>query len=135
MWGLSIAIMGEGQLFQVWPTHAMKRFKGATIYDRSAGVTAARQGEAQLGQQGRLNAAGQASARRVAQDLANPKPVEVTLRFAGSAHNGTVTVHCGNGSETTFQVRLAGLSEDAIQRAFHKVDEAITQCKTGPSVA
>jgi hypothetical protein len=45
MWGLTIAITGEGQLLQIWPTHAMTRFKGATIYDRSAATTAFRQGE------------------------------------------------------------------------------------------
>jgi hypothetical protein len=88
-----------------------------------------------LGAKGRLNPEGQASAQKTALDLANPKAVDVTLTFAGTAQNGTVQVQCGNGAETVFQVRLAGLGDDAIQRAFYKVDEAITQCKTRGPVA
>ena len=135
MRGLSIAITGNGQLLSVWPTHAMKRFKGATIYDRSAAVTAFRQDEVNLGQQGHLNPAGQASAQRTAQNIANPPSVDATLTFAGSAQNGTVKVKCKNGTETAFQVRLNGLGDAAIQQAFQHVDAAITRCKTGRPMA
>ncbi len=131
MSGLSIAITGDGQLFQLWPTHAMKRFPRATIYDRSATVTAFRQAEANLGQQGWLNPAGQASAQRTAQNLANPPAVDATLTFAGSMQNGTVKVKCKSGTEKVFQIRLIGLEDKVVQQGFFHVDAAITRCKTG----
>ena len=106
MSGLSIAITGDGQLFQIWPSHAMKRFPRATIYDRSPTVTASRQAEVNLGHLGWLDPSGQASAQRTAQNLANPPAVDATLTFTGPIQNGTVKVKCRNGIEKVFQVRL-----------------------------
>ena len=129
MIGLSIAITGDGQLFQIWPSHAGKKFPAATIYDRSAKVTAFRQAEVNLGKEGHLNAAGQASAKRTARNLANPPAVDVTLSFKGPVQNGTVKVKCKNGVEKVFQVRLQALDDKSIQQAFAQVDAAITSCK------
>lgn len=131
MSGLSIAITGDGQLFQIWPTHAMKRFPGATIYDRSARVTAFRQGEVDLGKQGLLDAEGQALAKHTAQNLSNPPAVDATLTFSGTVQNGTVKVKCKSGVERLFRVRLSALGEKVIQQAFFHVDAAITSCGVG----
>ena len=128
---LSIAITGEGQLFQIWPSHAMKRFPQAVIYDRSPTVTAFRLAEVRLGQQGLLDAAGQASAKRTAQNLAKPPEVDATVTFAGPIQNGKVKVKCKNGKEKVFQIRLNDLGDKAIQQAFLHVDAAITKCKLG----
>ena len=130
MSGLSIAITGDGQLFQIWPSHAMKRFPRATIYDRSPTVTASRQAEVNLGHLGWLDPSGQASAQRTAQNLTNPPAVDATLTFTGPIQNGTVKVKCRNGIEKVFQVRLTSLGDEAIQQAFFHVDAAITLCKT-----
>ena len=129
MSALSIAIKGDGQLFQIWPSHAMKRFPQAVLYDRSPAVTAFRQAEAKLGQRGFLDAAGQASAKRTAQNLSNPPAVDATVTFAGPIQNGKVTVKCKNGKEKVFQIRLNDLGEMAIQQAFFHVDAAIARCK------
>tara|TARA_R110002049_G_scaffold29972_1_gene101853 strand:+ start:22715 stop:23122 length:408 start_codon:yes stop_codon:yes gene_type:complete len=134
MSGLSIAITGDGQLFQIWPTHAMSRFPRATIYDRSAAVTAFRQAEVKLGQQGWLDRTGQTATQRTAQNLANPPVVDATLTFAGPIQNGTVTVKCKSGNEKVFQVRLTGLEEKAIKQAFFHVDAAINRCKAAGSL-
>jgi hypothetical protein len=135
MSGLSIAIKGQGQLFQIWPTHAAKQFPRATIYDRSATVTGLRQNEANLGAQGLLDAAGQASAQRIAQNLASPTAVDATLDFAGPLQNGTVTVTCKNGTEKMFQVRLLGLGDGQITQGFFHVDAAITLCTSAGPLA
>lgn len=129
MAGLSIAITGDGQLFQIWPTHAMKRFPHATIYDRSAKVTAFRHAEVKLGKDGLLNAEGQDAAKRTAQNLANPPEVDATVSFHGPLQNGVVTVKCKAGTEKAFQIRLNGLGKKAIEQAFFNVDAAITRCK------
>lgn len=135
MSGLSIAITGDGQLFGLWPSHAMKRFPQATFYDRSAAVTAFRHAEVVLGKKGLLNAEGQASARRTAENLANPPEVDATVSFSGPVQNGTVTVTCRNGNTKTFQIKLNDLSDDAIRQAFFNVDAAIIRCKTGSAVS
>lgn len=135
MSGLSIAITGSGQLFQIWPTHAMKRFPKATIYDQSAGVTALRRAEVKLGQSGLLDPAGQAAARRTEANIAAPPDVDTTVTFEGSAQNGTVRVTCRRGTEKTFQVRLTGLDDDSVRQAFYHVDAAITLCAAGPVMA
>ena len=135
MSGLLIAITGEGQLFQIWPTHAMKRFPQATIYDRSAKVTAFRHAEAKLGQDGWLNAEGRDAAKRIAQNLANPPVVDATVTFSGPIQNGVVTVKCKTGIEKVFQIRLNGLDKKAIEQAFFNVDSAITRCKVGAPMA
>ena len=109
----------------------MKRFPKATIYDRSATVTDFRKAEVKLGQQGRLDPSGQASARRTAQNLANPPAVDATLTFAGPVQNGTVKVKCRNGVEKVFRVQLLGLGDEAIKQAFLQVDAAIALCKNG----
>ncbi len=133
MRGLSIALAGDGHQFNIWLSHASKRFPGATFYDRSPMITAFRQAEVNLGDQGWLDSEGQASARRTAKNLANPLTVDVTLTFAGKFQNGTVTVKCKNGTEKVLRVRINGLAEEMINRAFYHVDAAITRCKTsGP---
>jgi len=134
MSGLSIAITGNGQLFQIWPSHAMKRFPRATIYDQSAAVTAFRQAEVNLGKSGYLDAAGQASAQRTAHNLANPPEVDATVTFSGPVENGTVKVACKNGNEKLFQVRLTALTDEAIEQAFYHVDDAITRCAISPAM-
>ena len=134
MSGLSIAITGDGQLFQVWLSHAMNRFPTATFYDRSAATTAVRQGEVTLGKKGFLDAAGQASAQRTAQNLANPPEVDATVTFSGPVQNGTVKVTCRNGAEKVVQVRLHALDDDAIRQAFYHVDDAITRCAISPAM-
>jgi hypothetical protein len=92
-------------------------------------VTAFRQAEVDLAKKGWLDAEGQASARRIAHNLANPPPVDVTLTFSGPFQNGTVKVKCKSGGEKVFQVRLNGLGEKVINQAFSQVDAAITSCK------
>jgi hypothetical protein len=135
MAGLLIAFTGEGQLFQIWPTHAMKRFPQATLYDRSAKVTAFRQAEAKLGKDGWLNPEGQAAAKRTAQNLANPTEVDATVTFSGPLQNGVVKVKCKTGAEKVFQIRLNSLDDKAIEQAFFNVDAAITRCKVGAPMA
>jgi hypothetical protein len=135
MSGLSIAIRGSGQLFQIWPSHGGKRFPNATIYDRSATVTSFRQAEVNLGEKGWLDAPGQASAQRTAKNLSSPPEVDATLTFEGPVQNGTVRVKCKNGNEKVFQVRLTGLDDKAIEQAFFHVDAAIIRCKFGAPMA
>jgi hypothetical protein len=134
MAGLKIAITGDGQLFQIWPSHAMTRFPKATLYDRSAAVTACRRAEAELGAKGLLDPEGQASARRTAENLANPPAVDATVTFSGPIQNGTVKVTCKNGNEKVFQIRLLSLEDEAIKQAFFHVDDAITRCAATPAV-
>ncbi|MCR9109478.1 hypothetical protein [Marivita sp. XM-24bin2] len=128
----SIAVTGDGQLFGVWITHGMKRFPMATFYDQSATVTAFRQAEVELGRRGLLDPAGQAAARRTAENLANPPDFDVTLTFKGPVENGIVKVKCKNGREKTFEVRLTGIDDRAISQGFHNVDAAVTRCLAGP---
>lgn len=134
MAGLKIAITGDGQLFQIWPSHAMTRFPKATLYDRSAAVTAFRRAEAALGAKGLLDPEGQASARRTAENLANPPAVDATVTFSGPIQNGKVKVTCKNGNEKVFQIRLLSLEDEAIKQAFFHVDDAITRCAATPAV-
>ena len=134
MAGLKIAITGDGQLFQIWPSHAMTRFPKATLYDRSAAVTALRRAEAELGAKGLLDPEGQASARRTAENLANPPAVDATVTFSGPIQNGIVKVTCKNGNEKVFQIRLLSLEYEAIKQAFFHVDDAITRCAATPAV-
>ena len=52
MWGLSIALKGDGHLFNLWLSHACKKFKGSTFYDHRPMVQAFRQAEVDLAKQG-----------------------------------------------------------------------------------
>ncbi len=130
----SIAITGDGQLFSMWITHGMKRFPMATFYDQSAAVTAFREAEVELGRRGLLDPAGQAAARRTAENLANPPDFDVTLTFKGPVQNGTVTVRCKDGREKTFDVRLTGIDDRSISQGFHNVDSAVSLCLAGPRI-
>ena len=129
----SIAVTGDGQLFHLWTTYGMKRFPMATFYDQSATVTAFRKAEVDLGRRGLLDPAGQAAARRTAENLANPPKFNAVLTFKGPAQNGKVTVKCKNGVEKTFEVRLTGIDDRALAQGFHNVDAAVTLCLAGPT--
>ena len=128
---VSVAVTGDGALLGVWCSHATQNYRNMTVYDRTAAVTAFRQQEVNLAQQGHLDAAGQAMAQRTAQNLANPQAVDATLTFSGQPENSTVVVKCRNGMEKRIQVRLTGLGDQAIRQAFASVDAAIAQCKSG----
>ena len=131
----AIAITGDGQLFQIWPTHAMKRFPMATLYDRSPKAMGFRQAEVDLGRRGLLDPTGQAAARRIADNLTNPPDVDATVTFKGPVQNGTITVTCRNGTKKTFQIRLTALDDHSVEQGFHNVDAAIARCLAGPIMA
>lgn len=130
----SIAVTGDGPLFGIWITHGMQQFPMATFYDQSATVTAFRQAEVELGRRGLLDPAGQAAARRTAENLANPPDFDVTVTLKGTVQNGLVTVRCKNGRETTFEVRLTDIDDRSISRGFHNVGAAVSRCLAGPNM-
>jgi len=129
MWGLSIALKGDGHLFNVWLSHACKKFKDSTFYDQSPMVTAFRQAEVDLGAKGYLDAPSRAFALETAKNMANPPKVDATLTLKGTIRNGTVSVACTNGTEKTFKVSLTGLDDKALAQTFYHVDAAVIACK------
>ncbi len=131
MWGLSIALKGDGHLFNLWLSHACKKFKGSTFYDHRPMVQAFRQAEVDLAKQGYLNAEGRTDALETAHNMANPPKVDATLTFKGTLRNGTVIVACTNGAEKTFKVSLTGVDDKALAQTFYHVDAAVIACSAG----
>lgn len=124
----SMGTKGKGMHMGPYITHAFKRWKGATIYDRSAFITAMRQREVDLGRQGYLDAEGTAMARRTAENLAKKPDDDVTLEFKAKGMLLTVTVTCKKGVSTEVSVLPNLLVHDDMTQAFFQLDAAVGKC-------
>lgn len=128
----SIAIKGRGPHMGMYVTYGTTRWPNATFYDRTPLVNAFRQQEADLGKAGYLDAAGTASAKRTAQNLASPPKDDVTLEFVDKNGHLTVVVTCANKRQTNVTIRLEDIMRPNYGNGFAPIDNAIGGC-TGPA--
>jgi hypothetical protein len=81
-----------------------------------------------LGRKGLLDKAGQESARRTAENLNNPPPVDVTLLFKKQGNKLLVDVICSRGKTETYEIYAGFLILDDMTPAYMLVDAAIDRC-------
>lgn len=95
---VAIAIMGQGRLMGLVLEKAMKTYKQATFFDRTAEAVAAIQREIDLGEAGLLDEEGREMTKKAKANL--KKPIPTTVEFKMSSDTEAVVMKSAKGSKS-----------------------------------
>jgi hypothetical protein len=117
-----IAVTGKGRLMMPFLEKAMKTYRDAQFFDRTAQAVAAIQKEIELGDAGLLNKEGQEMTEKAKKNLA--KPIPIVFDFKASGDDETVNASGPKGRRTL----KYDLSEEAVKESKKDLDNYLDGC-------